>query len=109
MLKEKQGEDMWTFLIRRYLLTGNKAGRNNFAPYWKHHIVDGQFSLDDDGILHYAKDERLLMVPSQIRKSLMKVHHPGVVHDGVGCMIANIAVNDVAENESGVHSVHQGM
>ena len=94
LLKEKQGEDMWTFIIRRYLLTGNKAGLSDFAPYWKHHVVDGRFSLDDEGILRYAQDERsLIVVPAPLRKSLMKVHHPGVVHDGVGRMMASITVN----------------
>ena len=58
LLKEKQGEDMWTLLIRQYLLTGNKSDLESFPPYWKHHIVDGRFGLDEDGILRYAQQER---------------------------------------------------
>ena len=70
-------------------------------------------TLDADGTLRYSQQDRsLIVVPSQLRESLMKAHHTGVVQDEVGRVAAGIAVNYLAEDalrEVRADGVHGGL
>ena len=97
LIKEKQGEDTFCVLVTTFLRTGARRDLLNVPPYWRRPIIDGRFVLDPNSqILRYRADDGisgLIVVPWQLRGSLLRASHEDHLHDGGERMAQCISVN----------------